>query len=203
MALTNQQIIGISILGLALYASYQNSKNIPPQSTLRDRNQTLDKNNSPDANVVIVSSENDSKKAIEDINNVRKKSGLNPMNYSTKAYQLATARAKDMNQYSYFDFTNPQTKSCTDNMKTSFGFTNEEFLAESNIRYVPVGLNIGISTKNLSEVSKEWAEEVARTDPNFLYPQHVAGAVGCDGNKCVFLSLNYSGYGKGCGLKKN
>jgi hypothetical protein len=194
--MTNQQVIGLSILGLALFVSYK--------SIITNQNSSIaNRDGSPDANVVIFSPESDSKKAINDINEVRKKSGLATLNYSAKAYQLATARAKDMNQYNYFDFTNPQTKSCTDTMKTGFGFTNEEFLAESNIRYVPVGANIGASTKNVSEVSREWAEERAQVDPNFLFPKHVAGAVGCDGNKCVFLALNYAGYGKGCGLKKN
>ncbi len=201
MGLSTQQAIGLGILGFAIYVSaVANKQASPPFSN----NQNLaNRDNAPDAKVIIVSTENDSKKAINDINLIRKKAGLSPLNYSTKAYQLATARAKDMNQYNYFDFTNPKTKSCTDNMKGSFGFTTEEYLGESNIRYVPIGVtNVGLSTKNLSEVSKEWAEEALTNDPNLLFPQHVAGAVGCDGNKCVFLALNYSGYGKGCGVKK-
>ncbi|WP_055077660.1 CAP domain-containing protein [Pseudanabaena sp. 'Roaring Creek'] len=202
--MTKQQAIAIGILGFVVYISYVNNKDISRPPSLGNGNQSIavDKNNAPDANVVIFSPEEDSKKAINDINEVRKRSGLTPLNYSTKAYQLATARAKDMNQYNYFDFTNPQTKTCTDNMKLGFGFTSEEFLAESNIRYVPVGANIGASTKNVSEVSREWAEQMASSDQNFLFPNHVAGAVGCDGNKCVFLALNYSGYGKGCRVKR-
>lgn len=201
MGLTTQQSIGLGILGLAIYANAVVNKQASPPFT---SNQDLvNRDNAPDANVIIVSSEDDSKKAINDINVIRKKSGLSPLNYSTKAFQLATARAKDMNQYNYFDFTNPKTKSCTDNIKKQFGFTDDEYLAESNIRYIPIGANAGTSTKNLSHVSKEWVEESVTKDPNFLFAQHVAGAVGCDGNKCVFLALNYSGYGKGCGVKKS
>ena len=200
MGLSKQQAIGIGILALSLLAStVSNNTTKPPFSN----NQRLaSRDNDPDANLIIISTEDDSKRAIKDINTFRKKSGLSSLNYSTKAYQLATARAKDMNQYNYFNFTNPQTKSCADTMKSGFGFTNEEFLAESNIRYVPVGANVGGSTKTVGEVSKEWLEDGANADPNFLFPQHVAGAVGCDGNKCVFLALNYSGYGKGCGVRK-
>jgi uncharacterized protein YkwD len=205
MALTNQQIIGVGILGLAIYVSYTANKNTSPQSLLdggSPRNQSLiDKNNAPDAKVVVISTENDSKQAIQNINEVRKKAGKNPLNYSSKAYNLAIAIAKDMNQYGYFDFTNPKTKTCADNMKLGFGFTNEEYLAQSIYRYVPIGANVGFETKNVSQVAKEWVEGAISTDQNFLYPQHVAGAVGCDENKCVFLALNYSGYGKGCGLK--
>ena len=207
MSLNQQQVIGLSILGLALFVSYRNTitNQITNQNPILSLNQsnTANKDNAPDANIIILSSEDDSKRAIKDINEVRKKSGLAPLNYSAKAYQLATARAKDMNQYNYFDFTNPRTRSCTDTMKLGFGFTKEEFLAESNIRYVPVGPNVGAGVKNVSEVSREWAEDRALVDPNFLFPQHVAGAVGCDGNKCVFLALNYTGYGKGCAVKKN
>ncbi len=200
MGLTNQQKIGIGILAVSILATTlgNNKANAP----LSNNQSLVNKDNAPDANVIIISTEDESKRAINEINTFRKKSGLLGINYSTKAYQLATARAKDMNQYNYFDFTNPQTKSCTDTMKSGFGFTNEESLAESNIRYVPVGANIGGSTKNVSEVSKEWVEDRANADPNFLFANHVAGAVGCDGNKCVFLALNYSGYGKGCGVKK-
>jgi len=208
VSISTQQAIGLSILGGALYASYAMNKPVAPQKTSenlfpsRNNQNYTDRDNAPDANLIIFSSEEDSKKAIGDINNVRKRSGLTPLNYSAKAYKLATARARDMNQYNYFDFTNPQTKSCTDNMKLEFGFTSQEFLAESNIRYVPIGANIGSANKSLSEVSKKWVEENTINDQNFLFPQHVAGAIGCDGNKCVFLALNYAGYGRGCGIKK-
>ncbi len=207
MRLSNPQIIGLVILGASVYISYAVNNNIPPQanlvntSPLQNNQFIADKDNAPDANMAILSSEDDSKKAIQSINEVRKKAGKSPLNYSSKAYNLAIARAKDMNKDRYFDFTNPKTKTCTDNMKLGFGFSSEEYLAESIYRYVPIGANLGFTTKNSSEVTKQWAEESATTDQNFLYPTHVAGAVGCDANKCVFLALNYSGYGKGCGLK--
>lgn len=200
MGLSTQQTIGLGILGVSIWLSTVSNKTANPP--LPNNQSLVNRDTSPDAHLIIISTEDDSKRAINDINTFRKKSGLLGINYSTKAYQLATARAKDMNQYNYFDFTNPQTKSCTDTMKSGFGFTNEESLAESNIRYVPIGANIGGSTKTVSEVSREWVEESAKTDPNFLFAKHIAGAVGCDGNKCVFLALNYAGYGKGCGVKK-
>ena len=207
MRLSNPQIIGLVILGISIYTSCAANNNISPRSNLVNTsslqsNQSItDKDNAPDASMAILSSEDDSKKAIQSINEVRAKAGKSPLNYSTKAYNLAIARAKDMNKDVYFDFTNPKTKTCTDNMKLGFGFSGEEYLAESIYRYVPVGANLGFTTKSSSEVTKEWVEESATTDGNFLYPTHVAGAVGCDANKCVFLALNYSGYGKGCGLK--
>ncbi|MCY7334232.1 MAG: CAP domain-containing protein [Pseudanabaena sp. CAN_BIN31] len=209
MRLSKPQIIGLSIVGVALLAS-ANSKNLltsPNPLLSRNNSNFVDKSNAPDANLFIVSSEDESKKAINEINRYRKENGKSPINYSTKAYKLAVARAKDMNQYNYFAYTNPQTKLCTDNMKFEYGFQSKEYLSDSIYKYVPVGVNIGIAgTKTLSDATREWIDYLKNQkkefDSNFLFNYHLAGAVGCDGNKCVFLGLNAEGYGKGCITKK-
>ncbi|OYQ66050.1 hypothetical protein B9G53_05695 [Pseudanabaena sp. SR411] len=202
MGLSKPQIIGLSVLGAILLAS-ATSKNfltIPNTSFSRNDSNFVDRNNAPDAKLFIVSSESDSQKAINEINSYRKVNGKSPINYSTKAYQLAMARAKDMNQYNYFDYTNPQTKLCADTMKLEYGFKPQEYLSESLYRYVPRGANIGIAeSKTLSDATREWIDyQKNDVNSNFLFNYHLAGAVGCDGNKCVFLGLNGEGYGKGC-----
>ena len=202
MGLSKPQIIGLSVLGAILLAS-ATSKNfltIPNTSFSRNDSNFVDRNNAPDAKLFIASSESDSQKAINEINSYRKVNGKSPINYSTKAYQLAMARAKDMNQYNYFDYTNPQTKLCADTMKLEYGFKPQEYLSESLYRYVPRGANIGIAEpKTLSDATREWIEhQKNEVNSNFLFNYHLAGAVGCDGNKCVFLGLNGEGYGKGC-----
>ena len=206
MSLNKSQIIGLSIIGGVILAS-ANSQNLLTNSNFpltRNNSNFVDKNNAPDAHLLILTSEDESKKAIAEINSYRKRNGKSPINYSTKAYQLAIARAKDMNQYSYFDYTNPQTKLCTDSMKSGYGFQSKEYLAESIYRYVPIGANLGISeTKTLSSAISEWIDyQKGEVNSAFLFNYYLAGAVGCDGNKCVFLGLNEEGYGKGCSLKK-
>ncbi|WP_055075276.1 CAP domain-containing protein [Pseudanabaena sp. 'Roaring Creek'] len=164
-----------------------------------------EKKNPPDAIVFIAVSEEESKKAIKQINEYRKKNGKPPINYSSKAYNLAMARAKDMNQYNYYDFTNPQTNLCTDKIKEQYGFKPTEYLAESLNKYSAIGVNVRPEAKTLSQVTIEWIDEyiAKRTiDENFLYDKHLAGAVGCDGNKCVFLGLNEEGFGKDCVTNK-
>ena len=55
------------------------------------------------------------------------------------------------------------------------------------------------TTKTLSNATHEWIDyDRGRKDSNFLFNYHLAGAVGCDGNKCVFLALNKSGYRSNC-----
>lgn len=209
MGLSKPQIIGLSILGVALLASVtsKNFPNISNASISLNDSDLVDRSNAPDAKLFIVTSESESQKAINEINSYRKANGKSPINYSTKAYQLATARAKDMNQYEYFDSTNPKTKLCTDSMKLEYGFNPKEYLSESIYRYVPRSINVGIEqTRTLSDATREWIELVKnqRKDfsSNFLFNYHLAGAVGCDRNKCVFLGLNAKGYGKGCITKK-
>ena len=151
--------------------------------------------------VMILSSEDESKKAIQEINRIRKSYGKPPINHSTKAYNLALARAKDMNQYGYYDHTNPNTKTCADTMKSDYGFSNKEYLAENINTYVKVGAGVTLSMQTMSDSITGWMNSRGHRF-NLLYDMHLAGAVACDRNKCVFLGLNSEGFGKGCHAAK-
>ncbi|MBD2189763.1 CAP domain-containing protein [Pseudanabaena mucicola] len=148
--------------------------------------------------VVIPSSEDLSKRAIQEINTIRKKYGKPQINYSSKAYALAMARAKDMNEYGYYDHMNPKTKTCADTMKFSYGFKNDDYLAENINTYVATGGDYGsIDVQTMSDSIDAWMESRGHRF-NLLYDMHLAGAVACDKNKCVFLGLNHEQFGKGC-----
>ncbi|ELS32795.1 MULTISPECIES: CAP domain-containing protein [Pseudanabaena] len=151
--------------------------------------------------VVIFSSEDESKKAIQEINSIRKAYGKPPINYSSKAYNLAVARAKDMNEYRYYDHTNPKTKTCADTMKFDYGFTSSDYLAENINTYVNTGGGAALSVQTMSDSIKGWMNSRGHRY-NLLFDMHVAGAVGCDGNKCVFLGLNAEKFGEGCHTAK-
>ena len=195
----------VSVLGGFIFAG---CANIPINtSPLISRNISYvgGKEYAPDAQVFIVNSEDESKKAIQIINQFRKKNKQPPINYSSNVYKIATARAKDMTEYKYYDFTNPQTNLCTEKIKANYGFKPEEYLAESLNNYVAIGVNVRSEAKTLSQVTQEWIDEYEKTnttDQNFLFDKHVAGAVGCDGSKCVFLGLNAEGFGRECVTNK-
>ena len=196
--MNNQQIGGLIILGVAGLVAISANKNFTSFQQPTGVRRSLD--NAPDATVFISTSEVESQKAIELINEHRKKYGKLRLDFSPKTYKLAIARAKDMNQFDYFGSTNPKTKACSDNLKAQFGFSDKEDVVENYIRYVPTGADTGATTKGLTDVVAEWL-----TDPNsgsnFIFDHHVAGAVGCDGNKCVFIGLNQSGYRQKCDVK--
>ncbi len=196
--MNNQQVVGLILIGIVGLAAVSANKNLVNSEQPIQRHRSLD--NAPDATVFITTSEAESQKAITLINEHRKKHGKFRLDYSPKTYKLAVARAKDMNQFNYFETTNPKTKACADNLKTQFGFSNKENVLENSIRYVPDGANIGATTKNLIDVVSEWVAD-PNNNSNFLFDHHVAGAIGCDGNKCVFIGLNQSGYRQICSRK--
>ena len=196
--MNNQQVVGLIIIGIVgLLAVSANKNLVSPElpSQPNQRSRSLD--NAPDATVFISTSEVESQKAINLINEHRKKYGKLRLDFSPKTYKLAVARAKDMNQFDYFGMTNPKTKTCSDTLKTQFGFSDKEFVVENYIRYIPTGANIGAATKSLTDVVAEWLTDTSN-GANFIFDHHVAGAVGCDGNKCVFIGLNQSGYRQSC-----
>ena len=186
--------IGFVILGGALLLAAATNAKYSGQKNL---------NHVPQAyGVVIPSSEDLSKKAVQEINTIRKKYGKPPINYSSKAYALAMARAKDMNQYGYYDHMNPETKTCADTMKFSYGFKDDDYLAENLNTYVATGGDSSsISVQTMSDSIEGWMESRGHRF-NLLYKMHLAGAVACDKNKCVFLGLNHEQFGKGCHTAK-
>ena len=194
MPVSKEQSTGLWILGGVLLFSVVVANNKP-----LDR-KTL--NSMPEATgVVIFSSESESKKAIEEINQIRQSYGKPPINYSTKAYNLAIARARDMNEYRYYDHMNPKTKTCADTMKLNYGFSSKDYLAENINTYVNVSGSFALSVQTMSDSIKGWMNSRGHRY-NLLYDMHVAGAVGCEGNKCVFLGLNTERFGEGCHTAK-
>ena len=71
MGLSKPQTIGLVVLGIGLLGSFI-SKSPPAQNPLLTRNNNIDRSNAPDAQVFIISSEDQSKEAIKEINKYRK-----------------------------------------------------------------------------------------------------------------------------------
>lgn len=129
--------------------------------------------------------------AINHINQIRAEKGKNSLSHDMRAYDLAFARAKDMHAYGYLDHKNPYTGTCPNNLKSKFGFSDEEYLIENAALYgngKPIFSNLV-----LEDIIDAWMKSVGHRY-NLLYYDHVGGAFACYGGYCVFLGVSNGGY---------
>ena len=138
----------------------------------------------------------ESKKDIDYINNLRVANGVNPIQFDSRVYNLALARVRDMDKYSYLDHTNPQTGTCAYSIKSQFGLNSNEFVAENAYGYFVNGqgeYHSGIET----DAMNSWMTDRGHKY-NMLYP-HISGAVACSsGGHCVFEGLNHDQFTNAC-----
>lgn len=145
------------------------------------------------------SSEENSKAAIAYVNQFRRQYGKREIVFDGRVFGLAVARAKDQRENSYLDHTNPTTGSCPDNMKANYGLRPDEYVAENvlgNPEYSEEPLT-RIEKRPMTDAIVPWMDSRGHRY-NLLYNEHVAGAVGCYKNMCVFLGLNHNQFGEGC-----
>ena len=136
----------------------------------------------------------DSKKYIDYINSIRASNGVQPIRFDSRVYNIAMARVNDMDKYGYMGHTNHQTGTCADNIKTLFGLSNSEYVAENAYGFSTGG---SYSTGMEKEAVDVWMTSPLHRN-NLLY-RHSAGAIACSkGGHCVFLGLNNNRYGQGC-----
>lgn len=145
------------------------------------------------------STEADSKAAIDDINKLRQRYGKKAISFDKRLFELAVGRAIDMREFNYVDHTNPYTGTCPDSMKQIYGLNESEYVSEDafgNLEYVEDFCTM-IETRSMTDAINSWMGNRGQKY-NLLYDGHVAGAVGCYKNVCVFLGLNPDSFGKGC-----
>jgi len=136
----------------------------------------------------------DSKKSIDYINSIRANNGVPAIRFDSRVYNIGMARVNDMDKYGYMDHTNPQTGTCADSMKTQYGLSNSEYVAENAFGFDSGGhYSVGLENQAVNS----WITSRGHRY-NLLYP-HSAGAVACsNGGHCVFLGLNDDRFGEGC-----
>jgi len=132
------------------------------------------------------------KEVIDYINELRKEYGKRAIEYDERVHRLAIARAKDMDIYGYLDHTNPDTGTCPDSMKTDFGLSSYEYVAENAF-----GVYGGYYSADEIDAVNSWMSSRGHRY-NLLYNNHIAGAVGCYNGMCTFLGLNGDRFGEGC-----
>ena len=135
-----------------------------------------------------------SKKTIDYINSLRSRNGVQSIRFDSRVYNIAMARVNDMDKYGYMDHTNPQTGTCADSIKTQYGLSNSEYVAENAFGFDSGGsYSAGLENEAIDSWMKSRGHRY-----NLLYP-HTAGAVACSsGGHCVFLGLNNDRFGEGC-----
>lgn len=131
----------------------------------------------------------ESKAAIDYINQLRVDAGRNKIVFDARVYDLALARVRDTIEYDYFDHTNPITGTCPDSMKKDYGLRSNEYAAEN--------LGSGYSSE-ISAINGWMGSQGHRY--NLLYSTHTAGAVACEKSVCAFLGLNNDLFGSGCSV---
>ena len=131
----------------------------------------------------------------EKLNEIRVSYGKNMISWDDRAYKLAVARSKDMQENDYMDHTSP-TGQCPENMKSSYGFKSNEYLAENagGMSYYSKGHVAG----DCDEAVDSWLSSRGHRY-NLLYDDHKSGAIGCYYEICVFLGIHNNFYGLGGG----
>ena len=132
--------------------------------------------------------------AFNELDGIRQSYEKPYITWDERAYKLAVARSKDMYDREYFDHVTPEGK-CVDNFKQDYGFKEYEFVAENagGMRYYSKGRVAG----NCEEALNGWLDSRGHRY-NLLYSGHVSGAIGCYYEICVFLGVNYDGFGAMC-----
>ncbi|NDF36045.1 MAG: CAP domain-containing protein, partial [Nitrosopumilaceae archaeon] len=128
--------------------------------------------------------------AIDSINKVRLDNGKNPISHDSRAYDLALARAKDMYKYDYLDHKNPHTGTCSNNLKSEFGFDQKEGLVENAAIY---NVQQDLAGPPVTDIIDAWMKSTGHKY-NLLYYDHKSGGFACYGRYCVFLGVSDGGY---------
>lgn len=124
----------------------------------------------------------------EELNDLRAEKGLRKLEWDDRAYEMAISRSKDMEDRNYFSHLTPEGE-CMYTLKSQYGFGSGETVAE-NIWMISSG------GADPDEALTSWIGSPGHY-ANLFYADHVAGAIGCYGNYCVFNGINNDPYGLG------
>ncbi|MDI9632828.1 MAG: NERD domain-containing protein [Methanolinea sp.] len=124
----------------------------------------------------------ESRHAILYLNRLRVAEGASPVLFDERAYGLALARARDMAEYRYLDYTNPVTGSSALALKRGHGFSLNETLIETLYgqwtTYIP-----GIETQAIDS----WMMDAGNRQRLFF--NQTAGAIACYKGYCSYIGV--------------
>jgi len=140
----------------------------------------------------------DSRAALEWINEIRVDNGSAPIKFDERAYWLAMHQCKDMEDYNYYYHTNPETLEWVASWKADYGFYEDEYPVD-NLACNTIFTYANYNDENLySEVEAYaitgWIESPGHYY-NLVYPHHKSGAFVIYRDTAVFIGVNTDGYG--------
>jgi len=148
---------------------------------------------------------NQSKEALEYLNQIRKKYGREELVWDDRIYRLAVFRSKDMLQKKYFDHVTPEGK-CAEDFKKDFSITEYGSFAENlggmtsyedgetfKVNVEGITYYIGgepAPDTNVKEAIDGWMESRGhRYALLYPYKDYKKSAIGCYKSICTFLVL--------------
>ncbi|KQC08963.1 MAG: hypothetical protein APR55_10945 [Methanolinea sp. SDB] len=130
-------------------------------------------------------SEYDSRQSLVYLNRIRAGEERPPLVFDDRAYRLAVARAADMSQYGYLDYSNPVTGLSAETLKARFEILENETVTESAYGQWN-GYSYGIERLALDS----WISDTGNNDR--LMQNFSSGAVACSGGYCSFIGISAS-----------
>jgi len=134
--------------------------------------ETVKKNSTPE----------DSQQAIIYLNRFRVAEGILPIAYDGRAYSLALARAEDMADFKYLNYTNPQTGSSALALKRWHGFSENETLLET-LYGQWTGYTPGIERQAIDA----WITDSGNRQRLFF--AQISGAIACSEGYCSYIGV--------------
>ncbi|HUU75349.1 MAG TPA: NERD domain-containing protein [Methanoregulaceae archaeon] len=128
-------------------------------------------------------SEYDSQQALIYLNQIRVIDGKTPLAFDDRAYHLAMARAEDMSQYGYLNYSNPITGASAESLKDRFGISENESILEN-----AYGQWNGYSYAIEKQAIDSWFSDEGNHQRLLL--NFSSGAVACSGGYCSFIGVH-------------
>ncbi|MCU0632521.1 MAG: NERD domain-containing protein [Methanolinea sp.] len=128
------------------------------------------------------STPDDSQQAIIYLNRLRIAEGALPIAYDSRAYSLALARAHDMADFQYLNYTNPETSSSALALKRWHGFRENETVLET-LYGQWTGYTPGIERQAIDS----WISDTGNRQRLFFAQS--AGGMACVGGYCSYIGV--------------
>ena len=140
--------------------------------------------------------EEESRQALEYVNELRSQNQRPEIKWDSRVFSLAGAWSRELYETGQFDHTNPVTGNCPAILKGEFGLSANEDVAD-NLHSTGYISNPVLYNPMYGMVIDGWMDSPGHRY-NLLYYDHVAGAYACHGGICAFMGLNHADYGKQC-----
>jgi len=130
------------------------------------------------------SSVQDSQQALIYLNRLRMGEGETPLSFDERAYTLALVRARDMAEYKYLNYTNPETGSSTLALKRWHGFSENESVFET-LYSQWTGYTPGIERQAIDS----WITDSGNRQR--LLFDHPSGGMACADGYCSYIGVRH------------